>query len=508
LNNNKSSLQLLKPTTPSQAKHTTNAALTDKRILIPASYSNTKSYSKYNNNYYYNKSSLTRPKKKKMMMVSPLFTATTATSTKKNYRLPAIITTSTKSTTPAAAINNYELYQEQQYRRSVSLPCSSSSSAHIYQPNRHTLDLGCYTTTTPASAFATFNSISDKNDTKLEMPPPPPTLTKRRANSLSCSKNNNNSSIYSTFTSSTSSASSSSNTKASTTCSSSCSVKSCSSSSFGLKRKSNTIQNITELLLNRDTLKEEEDNDFILQKRLWNEDITFCQKEEIAQWLGSKPVLRSRILYLYMNNFNFSSKRLDEAFRILCLKLYLKGETQQLDRIIEAFAKRYFECNPTTLLHCVDVVYAVAYSLLLLNTDLHVADTKNGEKMTKTKFIKNTMDTIQSLMFPHLKGDEATDFTLQRKRRASTLSHQSCSNDSIMSINPSSSQPPPMFEENNTMINKLDALKSNISWKTASSGNNNDISGLTKAQKTWLAGIESLLKVRRSFSFSLCAYYI
>lgn len=175
-----------------------------------------------------------------------------------------------------------------------------------------------------------------------------------------------------------------------------------------MKRSTHTVQNLTDY-----TVIDEDDE--VVQRKLWNEDGSICPKEEIAQWLGSKPESRSNILRLYMNNFNFKGLRLDDAFRALCSKLYIKGESQQLDRIIEAFAKRFCECNPNSLLHCVDVVHAVAYSLLLLNTDLHIVSDW-GNKMTKTGFIKNTMETVQALVYPDV------DFTQQRKRRASIVS--------------------------------------------------------------------------------------
>lgn len=35
--------------------------------------------------------------------------------------------------------------------------------------------------------------------------------------------------------------------------------------------------------------------------------------------------------------------------RHLCQKLFLKAETQQVDRILEDFGRRYHECNPTGL---------------------------------------------------------------------------------------------------------------------------------------------------------------
>lgn len=41
-----------------------------------------------------------------------------------------------------------------------------------------------------------------------------------------------------------------------------------------------------------------------------------------------------------------------------------------------------------------DIVYAVVYSLLLLNTDLHVAQ-GNYTRMTRQAFVKNTMSTIR-----------------------------------------------------------------------------------------------------------------
>jgi hypothetical protein len=41
-----------------------------------------------------------------------------------------------------------------------------------------------------------------------------------------------------------------------------------------------------------------------------------------------------------------------------------------------------------------DIVYAVVYSLLLLNTDLHVAQ-GSYTRMTRSAFVKNTMSTIR-----------------------------------------------------------------------------------------------------------------
>ena len=47
-----------------------------------------------------------------------------------------------------------------------------------------------------------------------------------------------------------------------------------------------------------------------------------------------------------MAMFDFSNMNILSAVRLLCGKLVLKGETQQVDRIVDAFSKRWCECNP------------------------------------------------------------------------------------------------------------------------------------------------------------------
>ncbi|EPB88170.1 hypothetical protein HMPREF1544_05002 [Mucor circinelloides 1006PhL] len=129
-------------------------------------------------------------------------------------------------------------------------------------------------------------------------------------------------------------------------------------------------------------------------KSLWNEDETVVVKERMAEWLGQGKPFENAVLHQYMQFFVFTEMRLDSAFRKLCSKLYFKAEAQQIDRILESFANRYWDCNPECLFGSADVVYAVVYSLLLLNTDLHVAQ-GNHARMTRSEFIRNTMSTVR-----------------------------------------------------------------------------------------------------------------
>ncbi|KAI8347272.1 hypothetical protein B0O80DRAFT_516751 [Mortierella sp. GBAus27b] len=95
-----------------------------------------------------------------------------------------------------------------------------------------------------------------------------------------------------------------------------------------------------------------------------------------------------------MDFFDFSGKRLDGAFRQMCQKLILRGETQEIDRVLEGFAQRYIDCNPESIFGNKDVVHAITYSIMLLNTDLHVVQQSSSSKMSRSAFVKNTLQTV------------------------------------------------------------------------------------------------------------------
>jgi hypothetical protein len=75
-----------------------------------------------------------------------------------------------------------------------------------------------------------------------------------------------------------------------------------------------------------------------------NED--FIQKERAAAWMGEEGPARSRTLIAYMELYDFANLNILAALRSVCGKLVLKAESQQVDRILDAFAKRWCQCNP------------------------------------------------------------------------------------------------------------------------------------------------------------------
>ncbi|GAA5964713.1 hypothetical protein JCM3765_004365 [Sporobolomyces pararoseus] len=122
----------------------------------------------------------------------------------------------------------------------------------------------------------------------------------------------------------------------------------------------------------------------------------FLERKKIATWLGTNQELNQKVLEFYFEKFDFSQcdSRLDLAFRKLCSKLYLKGETQQVDRILQEFSKKFYKDNPKSPYSSPDVVHAVSYSMLLLNTDLHVVDQSGSSRMTRNQFVRNTLNAI------------------------------------------------------------------------------------------------------------------
>ncbi|KAJ7225791.1 hypothetical protein GGX14DRAFT_641034 [Mycena pura] len=111
-------------------------------------------------------------------------------------------------------------------------------------------------------------------------------------------------------------------------------------------------------------------------------------KAEVAGILASSAdPFHTRALRAYINNFDFVDDPLDVALRKLLMHVGLPRETQQIDRVMEAFAAQYLECNPN-LFTSDDHPYVLAFSLIMLHTDAF--NKSNKRKMSKADYIKNT----------------------------------------------------------------------------------------------------------------------
>ena len=81
-------------------------------------------------------------------------------------------------------------------------------------------------------------------------------------------------------------------------------------------------------------------------KQIYDGEESLVSKPTAAAWLGEPGPERMRVRQAYLELFDWQNLNILAALRGLCGKLYLKGEAQQVDRILDAFSNRWCACNP------------------------------------------------------------------------------------------------------------------------------------------------------------------
>lgn len=154
-------------------------------------------------------------------------------------------------------------------------------------------------------------------------------------------------------------------------------------------------------------------------------------KKVLGEFLAKPSNLE--LLKEFYSLFDFHGLRVDEALRILLKTFRLPGESQQIERIVEAFAERYVQCQnyeskpepETTEVESkdeksnssikdsveiigdvvnepvepdADAVFVLSYSIILLNTDLHNPNIK--AHMTIEDYKKNLRGVYNKRDFP------------------------------------------------------------------------------------------------------------
>ena len=129
-------------------------------------------------------------------------------------------------------------------------------------------------------------------------------------------------------------------------------------------------------------------------KLVYNRDESVTGKSPAA-WLGGPGEERAQVRKAYMRLYNFHNTGILQALRALCNRLYLNGESQQLERILADFSERWWDCNPHNGFKTVDVVNLICYSLVILNGDMHRPEVEN--KMTRIQYLRNTIGPLADI---------------------------------------------------------------------------------------------------------------
>lgn len=116
----------------------------------------------------------------------------------------------------------------------------------------------------------------------------------------------------------------------------------------------------------------------------------FKELIQVGQLLGEPDAKSRSVLHEYTNGFQLKGVTFEVALRVYLSRFELPREAQKIDRILQAFAKAYYKCNPdSTECPSEDAVYTLAFSVLLLNTDAHNPRLARKFKMTRNDFICN-----------------------------------------------------------------------------------------------------------------------
>ncbi|XP_054654581.1 PH and SEC7 domain-containing protein 1 isoform X2 [Dunckerocampus dactyliophorus] len=121
-----------------------------------------------------------------------------------------------------------------------------------------------------------------------------------------------------------------------------------------------------------------------LARRLYQLDS--FRKSDVARHLSKNNEFSRMVAEEYLNNFHFNSLTIDQALRTFLSKFTLMGETQERERVLAHFSRRYVHCNPDGDI-TEDSVHTLTCAVMLLNTDLHGNNV--GKRMSCSQFVSN-----------------------------------------------------------------------------------------------------------------------
>lgn len=132
-----------------------------------------------------------------------------------------------------------------------------------------------------------------------------------------------------------------------------------------------------------------------LAKRLYG--LEGFKKSDVSRHLSKNNDFSRAVAEEYLRYFTFEKISLDEALRKFLQQFSLSGETQERERVLVHFSKRFLDCNPGCF-NSQDAVHTLTCAIMLLNTDLHGQSIVR--RMTCSEFIENLAELNDGDNFP------------------------------------------------------------------------------------------------------------
>ncbi|KAI8975006.1 hypothetical protein BDB01DRAFT_728565 [Pilobolus umbonatus] len=120
-------------------------------------------------------------------------------------------------------------------------------------------------------------------------------------------------------------------------------------------------------------------------------------KKMLGEYLGRPENFET--LKVYMHQFNFEGKRIDEALRSVLETFRLPGESQQIIRVTDTFAETFFEYGPKEIYN-IEAAQILAYSVIMLNTDQHNPQVRRQSRMSVDQYVRNVRGVNNNGDFP------------------------------------------------------------------------------------------------------------
>lgn len=105
-----------------------------------------------------------------------------------------------------------------------------------------------------------------------------------------------------------------------------------------------------------------------LVKRLYN--LEGFKRSDVCRHLSKNNDFSRVVADEYLKCFDFKGDTLDGALRKFLGQFCLIGETQERERVLQHFSKRYLDCNPDAY-KSIDSLHTLTCAIMLLNSDLH-----------------------------------------------------------------------------------------------------------------------------------------
>ncbi len=154
----------------------------------------------------------------------------------------------------------------------------------------------------------------------------------------------------------------------------------------------------------------------------------------VGDYLSEPPEekykLNTAVREMYIQGFDFTDMRVDEALRVFLEEFRLPGESQKIERLMEALSAHLHAQSPGPTANA-DAIFVLSYAIIMLNTDAHNKEVRR--KMSRETFRSQLRGVNDGKDFPAEFVDEIYDSIHARQIRlrmdVNTLSASSNSAD-------------------------------------------------------------------------------